>query len=151
MHFLSDVVAGLILGLVSLATCRAILGRPEVSRPTTTNVDVASSSSSFALHDNGNDTGLDRTAGFQQKEFVMAALGVVLIVVGAIIVWGVEAVVDGFDLQAIGYILMAGGVIALLVAAIRAAGWMSMNDHKMRTERVASADGTHYVEQTETH
>ncbi len=81
----------------------------------------------------------------------MAALGVVLIVVGAIIVWGVEAVVDGFDLEAIGYILMAGGVIALLVAAIRAAGWMSMNNRKMRTERVASADGTHYVEQTETH
>jgi hypothetical protein len=81
----------------------------------------------------------------------MAALGIFLIIAGAIVVWGVEAVVDGFDLQAIGYILMAGGAIALLVAAVRAAGWMSMNNRKMRTERVASPDGTHFVEQTETH
>jgi hypothetical protein len=81
----------------------------------------------------------------------MAALGIFLIIAGAIVVWGVEAVVEGFDLQAIGYILMAGGAIALLVAAVRAAGWMSMNNRKMRTERVASPDGTHFVEQTETH
>lgn len=81
----------------------------------------------------------------------MAALGIFLIIAGAIVVWGVEAVVEGFDLQAIGYILMAGGAIALLVAAVRAAGWMSMNNRKMRTERVASPDGTHFIEQTETH
>jgi hypothetical protein len=80
----------------------------------------------------------------------MAALGILLVVAGAIIAWGVDAVVDGFDLQAIGYILMAGGAIALVVAAIRGAGWMSMRSTKMRTERVASPDGTQFVEQTET-
>jgi hypothetical protein len=90
-------------------------------------------------------------AGSKQKEHIMAALGIFLIVAGAIIVWGVEAVVEGFDLQAIGYILMVGGVIALVVAAIRGAGWMSMGNRKMRSERVASPDGTHVVEQTETH
>ena len=81
----------------------------------------------------------------------MAALGIFLIIVGAIVVWGVEAVVEGFALQAIGYIVMFGGAIALLVAAVQAAGWMSMSNRKMRTERVASPDGTHFIEQTETH
>ncbi len=81
----------------------------------------------------------------------MAALGIFLIVAGAIVAWGVDAVVDGFDLQAIGYILMAGGAIALLVAAIRAAGWMSMTNRRMRTERHMSSDGQHYVEETQTH
>ncbi len=81
----------------------------------------------------------------------MAALGIVLIVVGAIIVWGVDAVVDGFDLQVIGFILMAGGAIALLVAAVQAVGWMSRSNTKMRTERHMSSDGQHYVEETEAH
>ncbi len=85
------------------------------------------------------------------KENNMAALGIFLIVAGAIVAWGVDAVVDGFDLQAIGYILMAGGAIALLVAAIRAAGWMSMTNRRMRTERHMSSDGQHYVEETQTH
>ncbi len=80
----------------------------------------------------------------------MAALGIILIVVGAIVAWGVDVVTDGFDLQAIGYIMIAGGALALVVAAIRGAGWMSMSNNKMRTERHVSADGQHYVEQTET-
>ncbi len=80
----------------------------------------------------------------------MAALGIILIVVGAIIAWGVDVVADGFDLQAIGYIMIAGGALALVVAAIRGAGWMSMSNHKMRTERHVSPDGQDYVEQTET-
>jgi hypothetical protein len=87
----------------------------------------------------------------KQKERTMAALGIMLIIVGAIIVWGVNAVVDGFDLQAIGYILMVGGAIALVVAAIRGVGWMSMSNRKTRTEQHVSSDGQHYVEQTETH
>jgi hypothetical protein len=98
-----------------------------------------------------NDDGLGRLVGSKQKELVMAALGIFLIVAGAIIVWGVEVVVEGFDLQAIGYILMVGGAIALVVAAIRGAGWMSMGNRNVRSERVASPDGTHVVEQTETH
>jgi hypothetical protein len=88
--------------------------------------------------------------GFEEEK-AMAALGIFLIVVGAIVAWGVDAVVEGFDLQAIGYILIAGGAVALAVAAIRGLGWMSMTNTKMRSERHVSADGQHVVEQTETH
>lgn len=77
-----------------------------------------------------------------------AGLGIMLIIAGAIVAFGVEQAVDGFDLQAIGYILMAGGAIALLVAAIQGLGWMSSSRRRMQTERQVSADGTHYVEET---
>jgi hypothetical protein len=92
-----------------------------------------------------------RPYGADSKEQTMAALGIILIIAGGIVAWGVDAAVDGFDLQAIGYILMAGGAIALLVAAIQAAGWMSRSNRQMRTERHVSADGNHLVEETETH
>jgi len=80
----------------------------------------------------------------------MAAIGIILIVAGAIIAWGVNAAVDGVDLQVIGYIVMAGGAIALLVAAIQAAGWWSRSTTRMQTERHVSPDGRHYVEETKT-
>jgi hypothetical protein len=92
-----------------------------------------------------------RPIGTDRKERTMAALGIILIIAGAIVAWGVEAVVDGFDLQAIGYILMAGGAIALLVAALRTGAWMAKSNRQMRTERHVSADGNHFVEETETH
>jgi hypothetical protein len=79
-----------------------------------------------------------------------AGLGIFLIVAGAIVAFGVERAVDGFDLQAIGYILMAGGAIALVVAAIQGLGWMSRSRRRMQTERHVSPDGTHYVEETHT-
>jgi len=80
----------------------------------------------------------------------MAALGILLIVAGAIVTFAVDATVNGLDLAVLGYILMAGGAIALLVAAIRAAGWASMRNTKMHTERHMSDDGQHYVEDTRT-
>ncbi len=79
----------------------------------------------------------------------MAAIGVLLLVVGAIVAFGVEVVVDDFDLVAVGYILMAGGGLALLIAAIRGAGWMSMSNSRVRSERHVSADGHHVVEEHE--
>jgi hypothetical protein len=39
------------------------------------------------------------------------------------------------DLQAIGYIIMAGVVLALTAAAIQAAGWWSRSATRMQTER----------------
>ena len=81
----------------------------------------------------------------------MAALGIILMIAGGIVAWGVDAVADDFDLQAIGYILIAGGAIALLVAAIQGAGWMSRSNRQMRTERHVSTDGNHFVEETEAH
>ena len=79
-----------------------------------------------------------------------AALGIILIIAGAIVAFGVERAVDGFDLQAIGYILMIGGAISLLVAAIQGLGWMSRSRRKFQTERHVSDDGSHYVEETHT-
>lgn len=79
-----------------------------------------------------------------------AGLGIILIIVGAIVAFGVEQAVDGWDLQAIGYILMAGGAISLLVAAIQGLGWMSRSRTKVQTERHVSDDGAHFVEETHT-
>lgn len=78
----------------------------------------------------------------------MAAIGIILLVAGAIVAYGVDAAVDGVDLRVIGLIIMAGGVLALLTAAIQGAGWMSMSSRKMRTERHMSDDGRHYVEES---
>lgn len=81
---------------------------------------------------------------------MLAILGIILIVAGAIITFAVDAAADGVDLEALGYILMAGGGLALLAAAIQGAGWMSMSSNKMHTERHMSSDGRHYVEETHT-
>jgi hypothetical protein len=78
----------------------------------------------------------------------MAAIGIILIIAGAVLAWGVSIAVDGANLQLIGYIVMAGGGLALVVAAIKGAGWMSMSNQKVHTERHVSADGQHYVEET---
>ena len=45
-------------------------------------------------------------------------LGVFLIVVGAILVFGVNASVTGLDLTAIGYILMAGGLLVIVLSLL---------------------------------
>jgi uncharacterized membrane protein YedE/YeeE len=79
-----------------------------------------------------------------------AGLGIILIVIGAIVAFGVEQAVDGWNLEAIGYILMAGGLISLLVAAVQGLGWMSRSRRRVQTERQVSPDGTHYVEETHT-
>jgi hypothetical protein len=79
-----------------------------------------------------------------------AGLGIILIIVGAIVAFGVEQAVEGFDLQAIGYILMAGGALALLVAAIQGLGWMSRSRSRVQTERHVSPHGDHVVEETHT-
>lgn len=86
-----------------------------------------------------------------ESETIMLALfGIILIVAGAIVTFAVSTAVEGVDLEALGYILMAGGGLALLAAAIQGAGWMSMSSKKMRTERHMSDDGQHYVEETHT-
>ena len=79
-----------------------------------------------------------------------AGLGIILIIAGAILAFGVEQAVEGFDLQAIGYILMVGGAISLLVAAIQGLGWMSRSRRNVQTERIVSPDGGHVVEETRT-
>jgi hypothetical protein len=80
---------------------------------------------------------------------MFAALGIILIVAGAIVVFAVDTAVDGVDLQALGYIMMAGGALSLVIAAIQGAGFMSMGRNRMRSERHVSSDGQHVVEETE--
>lgn len=81
---------------------------------------------------------------------MLALFGIVLIVAGAIVAFAVDTGAEGVDLQALGYILMAGGGLALLAAAIQGAGWLSMSNNKMHTERHMSSDGRHFVEETHT-
>ena len=45
-------------------------------------------------------------------------LGVFLVVVGAILVFGVNASVAGLDLTAIGYILMAAGLLVIVLSLL---------------------------------
>jgi len=79
-----------------------------------------------------------------------AAIGVILVVAGAILTFAVDRAVEGVDLKVIGWILMGGGALSLLIAAIQGAGWMSMSNTKLHTERHVTDDGQHYVEETRT-
>ena len=79
---------------------------------------------------------------------MFAVLGILLIVAGAIITFAVDRQAEGVDLEAIGWILMAGGALSLLVSAIVGASWMSARTSKVHSERVVSADGGHVVEDT---
>lgn len=81
---------------------------------------------------------------------MLAVFGILLIVAGAIVTFAIDTAVNGVDLEVLGYILMAGGALSLLAAAIMGAGWMSMTNTKMHTERHVSADGRHYVEDSQT-
>ena len=81
---------------------------------------------------------------------MLAIFGILLLVAGAIVTFAVDAPAEGVDLEALGYILMAGGALSLLAAAVKGAGWMSMSNTKMHTEHHMSEDGRHYVEETQT-
>lgn len=77
-----------------------------------------------------------------------AVFGIILLVVGAVITFAVDREAEGFDLHAVGWILMAGGALSLLVALIQGAGWMSSRNVHSRTERHVSDDGGHVVEES---
>ena len=80
---------------------------------------------------------------------MFAALGIILIIAGAIIAFGIDKAIDGVDLVAVGYIMIGGGVLSLIVGAIQGAGFMSMGKRRMRTERHVSPDGQHVVDETD--
>ncbi len=79
---------------------------------------------------------------------MLVVLGIILLVVGAILTFAIDAALDGVDLAAIGWITMGGGALALIVAAIKGAGWMSMGNRHFTHERHVSPDGTHMVDET---
>lgn len=80
---------------------------------------------------------------------MFAALGIILLVIGAVLAFAVDRQTEGVDLVTIGWILIGGGALALVVAAIQGAGFMSMKNSRVRTERHLAADGRHAVEETE--
>ena len=45
-------------------------------------------------------------------------LGILLIVVGAVLAFAVDLAVSGVDLQLVGYIMMAAGVLAVIVSLV---------------------------------
>jgi hypothetical protein len=69
-----------------------------------------------------------------------AALGIVLIIAGAILTFAIDRQADGVDIDAIGWILMAGGAVSLLVALFQAAAWTSWRKRHYVTERHVSPD-----------
>jgi hypothetical protein len=73
-------------------------------------------------------------------------LGVVLLVLGAIFAFAVEVPIPGVDGNALGYILMLGGLIALAVSAVTASS-------KRKSSTVAvthDAKGNEHVEERHT-
>jgi uncharacterized membrane protein YidH (DUF202 family) len=76
----------------------------------------------------------------------MGGLGILLLAIGAVMAFATTVTVEGFDIETIGIILMAVGVLAIVLATARGRFW----GFSTRTERTASPDGTHIVEQTHT-
>jgi hypothetical protein len=56
---------------------------------------------------------------------MLAALGIMLLVAGAIVTFVIRSSSDGVDVLAVGWILMAGGALSLLASMIDSAGWRS--------------------------
>ena len=77
----------------------------------------------------------------------MAALGIILLVAGAIIAFAVNAAVDNVNLVILGWILMGAGALSLLVALVRG---MGMANRRSVAERHVSPDGRHVVEESRT-
>ncbi len=77
---------------------------------------------------------------------MFAVFGIILLVAGAILAFAVDKSADGIDLVEIGYIMIAGGALSLLVALIQGAGWMTARNTPFHTERHVSNDGQHLVE-----
>ncbi len=81
---------------------------------------------------------------------MFAALGIILLVAGAVLAYAVDAEAEGVDLVTIGWVLMAGGALALVVAMIQGAGLLSSSNTRVHAERHRSADGRVDVEDVET-
>lgn len=80
---------------------------------------------------------------------MLVGLGIFLVVVGAIVAFAINTAVEGVDLQMLGWIIMGGGLIAIVAGAIQGAGMTSMTRNRMRSERHVSPDGHHVVEETD--
>lgn len=77
---------------------------------------------------------------------MFTVLGILLLVAGAILTFAVERQAEGIDLQAVGWILMAGGGLSLLAATIRAAAIAADRTTHVHTERHVDGEGRLVVE-----
>jgi hypothetical protein len=75
----------------------------------------------------------------------MAALGILLMVIGAILIWGVDVFTSSVNLDVIGVILLIAGAVAF-VAGLMMGGFGFGG--RSRTERHVSGDGRHVVEES---
>lgn len=73
-------------------------------------------------------------------------LGTTLLVAGAILTFAVDRDAEGIDLQAAGWVLMIGGLLAFAVGIVRTAAIAQEQRTRYRRERLVSADGTDLVE-----
>jgi hypothetical protein len=73
----------------------------------------------------------------------MAAIGLVLLALGAVLRYAITAEATGVDLDMIGLILMVAGGVGFLF------GIFEGTFRRNRVERHVSADGRHVVEQNE--
>ncbi len=59
-------------------------------------------------------------------------VGLILIAVGAILVWAVTGEASGVDIDAVGWILMIVGAISALISLIFWAGWWGPGPYRRR-------------------
>jgi hypothetical protein len=76
----------------------------------------------------------------------MAVLGILLMVIGAVLLWGVDVFTSGVNLHAIGVIFLVLGAISF-VAGLVTTGGLGFGT-RSRTERHVSGDGRHVVEES---
>lgn len=81
---------------------------------------------------------------------MFAALGIILLIGGAVLAFAIDLEAEGVDLVLIGWIMIAGGGVALVVAMIQGAGFMSLSKSRIQTESHRSSDGRDAIEETET-
>ena len=77
---------------------------------------------------------------------MFTVLGILLLVAGAILTFAVDRQAEGVDIQAIGWILMGGGGLSLLAAAIRAAGIAAERPTQVHVERHVDDEGRVLIE-----
>ena len=75
---------------------------------------------------------------------MFAALGVILLVAGAIITFAIDKQAEGVDLEAIGWILMAAGGLSLLIGLFTSAAWWSNRGMRTHSERHVTPTGDVY-------
>lgn len=78
---------------------------------------------------------------------MLTVLGILLLVAGAILTFAVDRQADGVDLQAMGWILMAGGGLSLLAEMIRVAGVSSVRPDASSRSHVRSQVEEHHVDE----